>query len=137
MDLAVENTKIVRAIYDVYVASKGQNIDPLIKSLADRSCWCSIGHSDVAKFCKDRHGTNDVRDYFRGLYEDWEMERYDVQDFVAQNDRVIMLGEVAFRHKQTGKLVETKKADIWRLEDGKVIEFYEFFDTARMEAAYG
>ncbi len=135
VDLAAENIKIMKAVYDVYVASKGQNIDLLLSYLGEDTRWSSIGSNGVAKFLRDHHGPDDVRAYFRDLYQDWEMERYDVTEYVAQDDRVIVLGEVAFRHKLTGRHVETKKADIWRLEGGRIMEFFEFFDTAAIEAA--
>ena len=32
----------------------------------------------------------------------------------------------------TGKIVETPKVDFWRFRDGKAVEFYEYYDTARV-----
>ena len=34
-----------------------------------------------------------------------------------------------------GKAFDTPKADFWRLRDGKIVEFYEYFDTAQVMAA--
>jgi ketosteroid isomerase-like protein len=31
--------------------------------------------------------------------------------------------------------VDTPKIDFWRFRDGKVVEFYEYYDTARVFAA--
>ncbi len=73
--------------------------------------------------------------YFAGLARDWEMISYRVDQFVAQGDRVVMLGHCSWRAKKTGKVVATPKADAWRFADGKAIEFYEYFDTAQVVQA--
>jgi len=46
-----------------------------------------------------------------------------------------MRGSMAWRNKHTGRTVETPKVDYWRFKDGKVVEFYEYYDTARVLAA--
>ena len=63
------------------------------------------------------------------------MIEYSAEHFVAQNDRVVMLGRCGWRYKKTGKVVWTRKADSWRFADGKAVEFYEYFDTAQVLAA--
>jgi uncharacterized protein len=69
------------------------------------------------------------------LRADWEMIHYTVDRFVAQSDAVFMRGSTAWRHRRTGKIVDTPKVDFWRFENGKAIEFFEYFDTARAFAA--
>jgi ketosteroid isomerase-like protein len=46
-----------------------------------------------------------------------------------------MLGRCAWRYKKTGKVVWTQKADSWRFENGKAVEYFEFYDTAQVLAA--
>ena len=72
---------------------------------------------------------------FAGLERDWQMIEFATEHFVAQGDRVVMLGRCAFRYKKTGKVVWTHKADSWRFAGGKAIEYFEFYDTAQVHAA--
>ena len=44
--------------------------------------------------------------------------------------RVVVLCDVSSRFRKTGKVAFTPKADIHRLRDGKICEFFEFYDTA-------
>ena len=76
-----------------------------------------------------------LRGYFEGLLADWEMIHYTVHEFVAQGDAVFMRGATAWRHKRTGKAVDTPKVDFWRFRNGKAVEFYEYYDTASVIAA--
>jgi hypothetical protein len=49
---------------------------------------------------------------------------------------VVALADACFCHRKTGKLVATAKADVFRLRDGRIVDFCEFFDTAAaVEAA--
>ena len=49
-----------------------------------------------------------------------------------------MLGHCKFQHKKTGKEVETRKVDTWRIVNGKAVEFFEYYDTMKvLSAAYG
>jgi uncharacterized protein len=73
--------------------------------------------------------------YFSGLTRDWEMLEYRVDHFVAQGDRVVMLGHCSWRAKKSGQVVSTPKCDSWRFTDGKAVEFYEYFDTAQVAQA--
>jgi ketosteroid isomerase-like protein len=63
------------------------------------------------------------------------MIEYRVDHFVAQGDRVVMVGHCSWRAKRTGKVVATPKVDTWRFANGKAVEFYEFYDTAQVHAA--
>jgi hypothetical protein len=63
------------------------------------------------------------------------MIEYRVDHFVAQGDRVVMLGHCSWRAKQSGQVVSTPKVDSWRFSDGKAVEFYEYFDTAQVAQA--
>jgi ketosteroid isomerase-like protein len=58
-----------------------------------------------------------------------------VDHFVAQGDRVVMLGRCAWKHRATGKFVDTPKADAITLADGKIVGFMEYYDTAQALAA--
>jgi len=46
-----------------------------------------------------------------------------------------MPGRCAWKYRKTGKVVWTQKADSWRFENGKAVEFYEFYDTAQVLSA--
>jgi ketosteroid isomerase-like protein len=70
--------------------------------------------------------------YLAGLVADWELVHFTPHEFIAAGDRVVVLSAVAFRHRGTGKVAESPKADVFRVRGGRVVEF---FDTARALAA--
>lgn len=113
---------------------------------ADCNCWMEIIADDISlgslangspemPFSAPRSSKAQILDYLEGLRRDWEMVSFDMNDFIAQGDRVVAIGRVAWRNKATGKLADTPKIDVWRFRDGKAVDFVEFYDTARSFAA--
>lgn len=101
--------------------------DVEIRSLADGAPGMS--------FTKARQGKAEAEQYLAGVAADWELIHMTPSEFIADGDRVVVLGSVGFKYRQTGKVVESPKADFFRFRDGQIIEFFEFFDTARALAA--
>ena len=92
--------------------------------------WQCNAPTSVLAFAGHRTGRAAVLDYFEQLDATWTLERYDITELIAQGDRVVALGNIAFRNSATRKLLETRKADVFRIRDGQVASFEEFFDSA-------
>ena len=44
-------------------------------------------------------------------------------------------GSTPWRNVRTGRRAETPKVDVWRFPDGKAVEFFEYYDTAKLAEA--
>jgi ketosteroid isomerase-like protein len=133
------NVAVLKEAYARWHDSKGTS-DHWMELVADDIKFGSLarGAAPQLAFAKSYNNRQALADYFAGLRADWEMIHYTVGEFVAQGDAVFMHGSTSWRHKRTGKTFETPKVDFWRFrDDGKVVEFYEFYDTASVIAAAG
>jgi ketosteroid isomerase-like protein len=131
------NVAILKAAYKRWSDSKGGSADDWLKICADNIAFGSLAQGAVpaAHYLTAYQSRDALRDYFAGLSRDWEMIEYVADQFVAQGDRVVMLGRCSYRNRRSGKVVSTPKADAWRLRDGKAVEFFEYYDTAQVHAA--
>jgi ketosteroid isomerase-like protein len=131
------NVEMLKAAYRRWSDSKGASVDDWMKILDDDIEFGSIaqGAAPQAVYLATYSNRNALREYFNGLTRDWEMIHYDAEHFVAQGDRVVMLGHCSWRFKKTGKVVMTPKCDSWRFANGKAVEFFEYFDTAQVHDA--
>ena len=131
-----ENVAVLRRAYERWADQKG----------TDHSCWTSIMADDVAleslangapgmAFTSRRSGKDQISAYLEELTDQWEMLTYEMNEYIAQGDRVVAVGRCAWRNKATGKVADTPKVDLWRLRDGQVVEFAEFYDTAQSLSA--
>lgn len=131
-----ENVDILREAYRLWHETKGESVDHWLSICADQLDFGSIGQSVKATpYMTIYESKTRLGEYFRGLARDWEMIEFRTEHFVAQRDRVVMLGRCSWRAKRTSKTVWSPKADSFRMAKGKIIEFFEYFDTAGMRDA--
>ncbi len=124
-----ENVAMLRAGYAAWHQTKG-DADVWLDILAEHVTWGSLGDGQPGmEFSKSRISKQEVVDYFKELTNDWSMEFYYVSEYVAQGDRVVALGECSWTNKRTKKTVTIPKVDVWKFENGKIVEFMEHFDT--------
>jgi len=130
------NTAILAEAYRRWSESRGASADHWISICDPNIRFGSIAEplKNVA-YMRDYRSRDELGAYFAGITQDWEMLDYRVDHFVAQGDRVVMLGHCSWRAKESGKVVSTPKCDSWRFADGKAVEFYEYFDTAQVMLA--
>ena len=126
----------LKEAYRRWHETRGNSVDAFAKLWHDDIKFGSIAQgAPKMEYMTTYVGGDALLNYFEGLARDWEMIEYRADQFIAQGDRVVMLGHCSWRAKATGKVCSTPKADVWRFADGKAVEFYEFFDTAGAVAA--
>jgi ketosteroid isomerase-like protein len=130
------NVAILKDAYKKWSDTQGGSVDEWMKICSDKIQFGSLAQGpDGAKYLTAYSSRDALKEYFGGLARDWQMIDYVPENFVAQGDRVVMLGRCTWRFKKTGKVVQTKKAASWRFADGKAIEYFEYYDTAGVLAA--
>jgi ketosteroid isomerase-like protein len=128
-----QNVALLSEAYRRWVESKGASADHWMTILAEQIKFGSLAQgAQGAAYLTAYQSRNELVKYFDGLQQDWDMIEYVPEHFVAQDDRVVMLGRCSWRYKRTGKVVSTPKADSWRFAGGKAIEFFEYYDTAQL-----
>jgi ketosteroid isomerase-like protein len=137
MSNEARNVEILKDAYARWHDSKGGSVDHWMTVVGENVRFGSLarGAPEMA-FATKYDGRHALRGYFDGLLSDWEMIHYTVDEFIAQGDAVFMKGSTAWRHKRTGRIADTPKVDFWRFtDDGKAVEYYEYYDTALVFAA--
>jgi len=130
------NVAVLKNAYRMWHDSKGASVHHWLDIMTDDVKFRSLAEgSRPMEFTRASKSKDEVEGYFAGLAADWEMIHYRIDNYFAQGDRVVALAHCSFRHKRTGKMLETPKADFHTFRDGKICEFFEFYDTAQALAA--
>jgi Ketosteroid isomerase-related protein len=132
MSESVVNTDIVQSAYEKF---SGGDIEGLLEILSDNILW-QVPEVENAPFTGTREGRSAVAQFFKQLSESETFTRFEPLEFIAQNDKVIVLGETAATVTATGRSFETPWVHVFTVLDGKVAEFQEFFDTAAATLAF-
>jgi len=85
-----------------------------------------IGHGPGAE--DEVRGVEQVAAFSAYVYEVYDDYRLTVEDIVAQGDTVVVRGSVAAVHKPTGKPVRFFGLTLYRLEHGKICEYWRAYD---------
>ncbi|PYE49916.1 ester cyclase [Deinococcus yavapaiensis] len=80
----------------------------------------------------DVHGPEGVREFVRGFKEAFPDASFHVVDIFASADRVAVRASVQATHAETGKRVSYHVIDIFRFEDGRLVERWGELDTAHL-----
>lgn len=137
MSVESDNVAILKRGYEDWDNSKGAGTDYLMNIFHNDVQFMSLadGVAEEVAFTKSHKGKDNFLTYVDGLTRDWEMIFYRIDEYIAQGDRVVAIGSTSWRNKKTRKVVTTPKVDIWRMKNGKGVEFAEYYDTAKLIAA--
>ncbi|MDQ3713520.1 MAG: nuclear transport factor 2 family protein [Acidobacteriota bacterium] len=126
------NTQIVQEGYAKFGSG---DIEGLLNLFSDDIDW-TTPTVEGAPFTGTRNGREEVGEFFAQLNEAEEFSNFEPQEFIAQGDKVVVLGRSSGTVKATGRTIETEWVHIFTVKDGKITGFKEFFDTAAAERAY-
>ena len=130
-----ENVAKLQETYRQWNDSKGASIQTWLDLMTEDIRFRSLaGGAAPLEFTLECKSKQDVGRYFQGLGADWEMIHYTPEEYIAQGDRVAVRGSCSFKNRKTGKIMETPKADFFTFKKGKIADFFEFYDTAKVSA---
>ena len=127
-----DNTQLVQSMFDAFL--KG-DVPGVLDKLTEDVEWRLAGPTEVT-YAGIRRGRDQVAQVFKVLGEASEFEQFELQDYIAQGDKVVVLGHERQRVKATGLTVENDFAMVFTIRDGKIARFRNYEDTAAVAAAH-
>lgn len=127
-----ENKQLIMQGYQLF---NDKNIAGLMEMFADDIEWVAES-SEVLPFSGTYRGREEVAQFFQKLDNAQEPLRFEPQEFIAEGDKVVVLGQSTWRVKATGQTYDNPFAHVFTVKDGKTVRFQEYNDTAAAEAAY-
>ncbi|HSK70527.1 MAG TPA: nuclear transport factor 2 family protein [Pyrinomonadaceae bacterium] len=127
-----ENTKLAARMYETFMAG---DIEGFLNLFSDDASWHAPEIENVplnGKFS----GRENLAKFISGIDNYEEFLKFDPTEYIAQGDRVVILGSFVARSKTTDKQYATDFAHIIAVKDGKITSFYEFFDNAAAGRAH-
>lgn len=125
-----QNVQLVRQAYDAF--GRG-DIPGLLALLDDKIEWLTPGPADLPT-AGARRGHAAVAEFFQTLSAVIEMQQFAPKDFIAQGDRVVVVGEDVARVKATGKSLEFQWTHVFTVRNGRIAVFQEFGDVTALVA---
>jgi len=133
---------VLREAYRQWDDTKGGSVRHWLELMTDDVSFRSLaggrpeGKSAMG-FNHDNTNRAAVEAYFAAMANEWEMVHFRPTEFIAQGDRVAVLGECAWKSKRTGQVAESPFAQFFTFRDGRIAAIVEMFDTATAVAVHG
>jgi ketosteroid isomerase-like protein len=129
---AQDNKQLVMESYELFL--KG-DIPSLLDRCRDDADWVERD-SDCIPFAGTYHGKAEIADFFTRLADGAEVLRFEIRDFVAEGDKVVVMGEASWLAKPTGRSFDSPWVHVLTIRDGKIARFEAYNDTAPAERAF-
>lgn len=71
-----------------------------------------------------------LQNVFMKLGSDWTTFAASPREYILAGDRVVVLGEYSGTNRHTGRSFTSPFAHVWRFDNGRLVEFKQFTDTA-------
>lgn len=120
------NEKALRDAYARYLSGES-----VVTAFAENIFWVSVGAPNRIDTAGEWRGLDGVRQYFAAMADNWTLSEFKVEEMVTADDRRIAVRiSVVAQSNVTGKAVRFEKVDLVSMENGKITDYSEIYDTA-------
>jgi ketosteroid isomerase-like protein len=114
-----------------YELFKQGDISTLVKDIVDDTCtWISPGPRDKLPWAGNFKGRQEIAGFFARVAENLDFTEFEPHQMIEQGDTVVVIGSSSARAKRTGKTVKDEWVHIFKYNQGRMVFFEEYTDTA-------
>jgi len=129
------NTELNKqAVQEAYRMFQSGDVGGVVERCRDDCEWTSPD-SDLIPMSGTFHGKQGVAEFFSRMGGAMQPSRFEPQEFIAEGDKVVVLGQATWQIKTTGRSFDTPWVHVFTMRDGKIARFEAFADTAAGERA--
>ncbi len=132
----MNETDNIRIVKDGYKRFTEGDLPGLLSLFANNIEWTTPTLEHAPSFGGKRKGVEEVKELFAWLDENEDFSNFEPREFIANDDKVVVLGTSTSTVKKTGRSYTADWVHIFTLKDAKVTNFLEFFDTATVDRAF-
>ncbi len=126
------NIQVIQTAFDCF--GKG-DVAGILNQLSTDVLWHVAPVANVP-YTGTRNGHAGAAEFFSRMAECEDTLKFEPREFIAQGDKVVVVGHYEARAKATGREYETYFVHVFTLRDDKIISFIEYTDTAAITAAF-
>ncbi len=125
----------IKLVQEIYAAVGRGDISAVVDRMTDDIEIEVPGPAEIP-FAGDFHGADGVGLFFQAIGANADVHVLEPREFIADTERVVVLGHEKLTAKRTGRTWETDWAMVWTTRDGKVSRLREYHQTDAIAAAF-
>lgn len=132
----VENLTNIQIVQQLYTALGKGDIPTVLSLLAEDVVWEMPHPRDQVPFGGIWKGVEEVKQFFMTTHDCAQFKQVQIQEYIAQEDKVVVIGHNKVMAKPTGKEYENDFVAVWTVQYGKIKEMRDFMDTVQAVTAF-
>ncbi|HYN84082.1 MAG TPA: nuclear transport factor 2 family protein [Pyrinomonadaceae bacterium] len=128
-----ENVRLVRA---AYAAFQRGDVKGVLANFSEDAEWDTPGDAAAIPHAGRARGHAGIEKFFATLADTENITHFEPGEFIAQNDKVVVVGNYKGTVKATGRAYDIDWLQVFTARDGKLTSFREYLDTAALADAH-
>lgn len=124
-----------RLVMEGYRLFQSGDITQLLERYHDDAIWIEP-EAEHIPFAGRHNGKAEIARFFEQLNESAQAIRFEPKEFIAEGDKVAVIGEATWLARHTGRSYDSPWVHVFTLREGKVARFESYHDTAAGERAF-
>ena len=128
-----ENVALVQSLYAAF--GRG-DMETLIGALQGDIEWVFPGPANAIPFAGVHRGLEEVIQFFVTLSETLEFQKLDPREFIAQGDKIVVIGTSRVRNKANDRETDNEWVAAITVRDSKIARYQLYEDTDALAALF-
>ncbi|MGQ0622259.1 MAG: nuclear transport factor 2 family protein [Panacagrimonas sp.] len=125
----------VKQVQEVFVRF-GRGDVPAILEMLDENVVIEFYGPSVIPYAGTYNTKAEARKFFETVLSSVDIHQFEPQEFIAQNDKVIVTGHLRLTARATGGTIESDFVHVITVRDGLWLRFRDFMNTAVAVVAF-
>jgi hypothetical protein len=122
-------------VEQAYANFKAGDIQTLLQLTSEDITW-RLPEIENVPFAGKRQGRGAVGEFFSTLASVQDARSFEPREFIAQGDKVVVLGHYVWQIKANGRTFESDFAHVFTVRGGQIVAFHEYMDSAAAARAF-
>ncbi|MFG0329945.1 MAG: nuclear transport factor 2 family protein [Phycisphaerales bacterium] len=132
--MSSRNVEQVRAMYDAFAAG---DIEGVLSRMAPDIVWNEAENFPYADGNPYRGPEAVLHGVFARCASEWDDFGVQIDELVDGGDTVVAMGRYSGRYKATGREMNPQVVHVWRMRDGRAVQFQQHVDTLHVGRVVG
>jgi len=113
-----------QTVNKMFEAFASGNVDKILETVSDDTVWIYHGTQVIPK--GEYSGKDGARRFFEGILNGTEIIKFEPEQFIAEENMVVVLGNEHQKVKRSGRELKQKWVQVYTIENNLIARMEEF-----------
>ena len=126
--------EMLDVIKRAYAARGEGDVKGLVATFHPEGLFNLVGDNSALHLTGSVQGHEPLHDAFGQFIDHFDFEKREILSELVEGNCAAIRSRLVIRYRPSGKVFSTEVLDLFKFQDGKIIELIEFADTAQIKA---